>query len=102
MYCLAKDLMPIYSVEKDGFCQLLQSFDPQYELPSHKYFSIPAIPKLYMQSREIVAAKVKSAEFLAATTDMCYTVHFVTDEWELKSRSLQTLYLPQDHTCENI
>ena len=33
---------------------------------------------------------------------MSYTVHFVTDDCELKSRSLQTLYLPQDHTGENI
>ena len=65
-----------------------------------------------MQTRETVAAEVKSAEFLAATTDMwsshttepymSYTVHFVTDDWELKSRRLQTLYLPQDHTGENI
>ena len=29
-------------------------------------------------------------------------MHFVTDDWELKSRSLQTIYLPQDHTGENI
>ena len=36
-YCLAKDMMPIYSAEKEGFRQLLQSFDPQYELPSRKY-----------------------------------------------------------------
>ena len=49
-YCLAKDMMPIYSVEKEGFRQLLQSFDPQYELPSCKYFSNTAIPKLYMQT----------------------------------------------------
>ena len=35
-YCLAKDMMPIHSVEKIGFKKLLQSFDSQYELPSRK------------------------------------------------------------------
>ena len=33
-FCLAKDMMPIYSVEKEGFRKLLYNFDPQYELPS--------------------------------------------------------------------
>ena len=33
-YCLAKDMMPIYSVEKEGFVRLLHSLDSQYELPS--------------------------------------------------------------------
>ena len=32
-FCLAKDIMPIYSVEKHGFQQLMKKFDPQYELP---------------------------------------------------------------------
>ena len=42
--CLAKDIMPIYSVEKPGFQQLLKEFDPQYVLPLRKYFSDTAIP----------------------------------------------------------
>ena len=38
-----------FIVEKEGFCQLLHSFDPQYELPSRK---------LYAKTRETVAAEV--------------------------------------------
>ena len=49
-FCLAKDVMPIYSVEKPGFRELLKAFDPQYELPSRKYFSNSAIPSLYTQT----------------------------------------------------
>ena len=33
---------------------------------------------------------------------MSYTVHFVGEDWKLESRCLQTLYLPEDHTGENI
>ena len=109
-YCLAKDMMPIFSVEKEGFVRLLHSLDSQYELPSRKYFSNVAIPKLYAQIWDVISAEIKSAEFLAATTDICgpvkllshaylsYTVHFVGEDWKLESRCLQTLYLPEDHT----
>ncbi len=112
-FCLAKDMMPIYSVEKTGFRLLLERFDPQYELPSRKYFSGTAIPALYARVREEVAKQVQSVELFAGTTDMwlasgtlqpylSYTVHFVDQDWTLRNRCLQTLYLPDDHTGENI
>lgn len=43
-FCIAKDTMPIHSVEKEGFRKLLHMFDSQYDLPSQKYFSKIAIP----------------------------------------------------------
>ena len=111
-FCLGKDMMPIYSAEKEGFRQLLKSFDPRYELPSRKYFSKTAIPKLYAETREIVEADVKSAEFFAATTDcwsshtmepyLSYTVHFIGEDYRLHTRCLQTLFLPESHTGENL
>ena len=65
-----------------------------------------------METREVVASEMKSAEFLAATTDMwssyatepcmSYTVHFFSDDWVLKTQCLQTLYGLEDHTGENI
>ena len=33
---------------------------------------------------------------------LSYTVHFVGEDWKLESRCLQTLYLLEDHTGENI
>ena len=33
---------------------------------------------------------------------LAYTVHFIDGDWTLKSRCLQALYLPQDHTADNI
>ena len=50
-------------------------------------------------------------KYYAATTDMwssdtgapflSYTVHFIDEDWQLKSR-LQALYLPADHTANNL
>ena len=33
---------------------------------------------------------------------MSYTVHFITSDWELTTRCLETLFLPEDHTGMNI
>ena len=111
-FCLAKDMMPIYSIEKDGFRKLLYNFDPQYELPSRKYFSKTAIPILYSETQDKVAAEIKDVEFFSATADMwrsnttepylSYTIHFVGNDWTLDTCCLQVLYLPKDHNGQNI
>ena len=31
---------------------------------------------------------------------MSYTIHYITEEWELQSIALGTLYFPEDHTGE--
>ena len=110
--CLAKDMIPIYSVEKEGFREMLRKFEAQYDLPGRKYFSQIAIPALYSSTREKVKSDLQDVEFFAATTDMwsssttqpyiSYTVHYVDKEWCLQSRCLQTLFMPQDHTADNI
>ena len=89
-YFLAKDMLPLYSVEKEGFKRLVASFDERYELPSRKYFSRTAMPALYNRTREAVALEVQGAEFFSATTDlwssegvrpyMSYTVHYIDNE----------------------
>lgn len=111
-YCMAKDLMPIYSVEKEGFQRLVSTLDRKYELPGRKYFSQTAIPRLYADTRDTVMAELKSISWFSATTDMwssrtmepymSYTVHFIDQEWCLRNRCLQTLFLPEDHTANNI
>ena len=114
-FCIAKDMMPMYTVEKEGFKALLKSFDSKYEVPSRKYFSQTALPALYAKTREAVSNEldeVRSGGYFAATTDLwssstsepfiSYTVHFINHNWELCSRSLQTMFMPEQHTGENI
>ena len=83
-------MLPVYTVEKEGFANLLKQFDPQYELPSRKYFSKIAIPKLYESTQEFVLNNIKNVNFCSATTDMwssingdpymSYTIHYITEE----------------------
>ena len=111
-YCLCKDMLPIYSVEKKGFRDMLKTFDPRYDLPSRKYFSQTAIPALYTSIKERVTQELADVGHFSATADMwssqtgepylSYTVHFIDQNWELQSRCLQSSFLPQDHTADNI
>ena len=38
-YFLAKDMQPVYTVEKSGFKFLVSKLNPRYSLPSRKYFT---------------------------------------------------------------
>ena len=110
--CLAKDMLPMHTVDKCGFRSMLEKFNPRYELPSRSHFSRTAIPSLYCEVRDKVTRDLSSVESFSATTDLwsspamepflSYTVHYVNAEWELKSACLQALFTPEDHTGENL
>ena len=38
--CLAKDMLPIYTVKKEGFKAMLRKFNPRYDLPSIEIISV--------------------------------------------------------------
>ncbi|XDV25933.1 hypothetical protein PO909_029757 [Leuciscus waleckii] len=107
---IAKDMVPLNTVEKEGFKQMIKTLDPRYEMPSRKYFSQVAIPNLYQKHRAKIETDLATVLHFAATTDMwssrtmepylSLTVHFISDEWVLLSHCLQTSYFPDDHTGE--
>jgi len=107
-----KDSLVINTVEKCGFRNLLEKLDLQYDLPSSKYFSKITTPALYEETWQKIVFDLKKVGFFSATTDMwssitgkpyvSYTVHYISHEWKLETKCLQTLYFPVDHTAENI
>jgi len=111
-YCLAKDMMPLSTVEKDGFRKLTKVLDPRYEFPGRKYFSQTALPQLYDECRRKLEIHLKDVKYFATTTDlwssrtsepyMSLTINFIDEEWALHSKCLQTVYFPEDHTGEII
>ena len=93
-YCIAKDMLPIQIVEKEGFKTLVKKLDPRYELPTRKYMSKKAMPDLYSVTRQFVQSQIGTTEFFAATTDiwssstmepyLSYTLHCISEDWQLK------------------
>ena len=110
--CIAKDLLPIYSVDKAGFKQLLHTFDPRYTLPGRNYFTKTALPSLYNNLRETIAAELKDTDNYSITMDLwssrtCepylgITCHFIDNDWSMRSRVLETVFTPDDHTAQNL
>ena len=46
-YCIAKDYLPINTVEGAGFKKMIATFDPRYNIPSCNHFSRIALPNLH-------------------------------------------------------
>uniref|UniRef100_A0A1X7TB10 BED-type domain-containing protein n=1 Tax=Amphimedon queenslandica TaxID=400682 RepID=A0A1X7TB10_AMPQE len=46
-YHIGKDGVPLSTVERPGFKHMIHKLNPKYDLPSRKYFSNEAIPRLY-------------------------------------------------------
>ncbi|KAL0170634.1 hypothetical protein M9458_035230, partial [Cirrhinus mrigala] len=107
---LAKDMMPLSTVEQDGFRKLVKVLDSRYELPGRKYFSKTALPQLYEECRGKLENNLRNVRYFATTTDLwssrtsepylSLTIHYIDEDWGLQSRCLQTAYFPDDHTAE--
>ncbi|XP_013884939.1 zinc finger BED domain-containing protein 1 [Austrofundulus limnaeus] len=103
-----KGMTPVYVVEKDSFRDLVKVLDPRYFMPSRKHFSQVELPRLYDACRTKVEKEVRSVVHYALTTDlwtsrvtqpyMSVTIHFISEDWTLCARCLQTAYFPEDHT----
>lgn len=109
---IAKDMVPIYTVEKAGFKHMLNVIDSRYELPSRKHFGDVVLPRLYNTTRAKVTKQLEDVPFFSATTDLwssrtmqpylSLTAHFITNEWSLENVCLQTSFFPDDHKGEEI
>ena len=109
---IALDMQPFYTIEKEGFRQLLQAFDPRYNLPSRRHFVDIEFPRLFSEVKEKVVKALRGTQYFAGTTDLwtsagnhpylSFTVHFVDMEWKLRSFCLDTVPLFDDHTGQNI
>ena len=52
VYFLAKEMVPISTVEKPGFTNMLRKVDPRYEVTSRKYFTKTALPSFYAETHD--------------------------------------------------
>uniref|UniRef100_A0A9J7X3Z0 HAT C-terminal dimerisation domain-containing protein n=1 Tax=Cyprinus carpio carpio TaxID=630221 RepID=A0A9J7X3Z0_CYPCA len=105
-------MVPFNTVEKAAFKSMLQKFDKQYELPGKTYFSETAVPKMYSRVKTSIKSELLNVDYFSATADMwssvnmtpymSLTVHYLSMEWILKSRCLETVFMPENHTSDNI
>lgn len=111
-YFLAKDMHAINTVEGEGFKKMIQAFDKRYALPSRHHFSRTVLPGMYEDVRKTVSNDLLQADHFAATTDLwssrtaepyiCLTIHYIDAEFNLQAKCLQTAFMPEVHTGQNI
>ena len=67
---IAKEMMPVNIVERQGFKYMVRKLDCRYEIPSRKYFSKNALPSLYAATYQKIANSMKGLEYFSVTADM--------------------------------
>ena len=104
-------MLPAYIVKKSGFKQMLNKFNPHYDVSSR---NVVAIPALYSEIKGKIHQKINDQQFVyyAGTTDLwssitsepylSYTIHFIDKNWNICSKCLQTHYIPEGHNDINL
>uniref|UniRef100_A0A8C4SKE9 BED-type domain-containing protein n=1 Tax=Erpetoichthys calabaricus TaxID=27687 RepID=A0A8C4SKE9_ERPCA len=94
-----KDLCPYSVVENEGFRYMLKTVEPRYAIPSRQLFAEKAIPLLYEETKKKPCDAWTSR---AVQSYVTFTAHYITDNWELESRVLQTTAINESHTAAHI
>ncbi|XP_058602589.1 zinc finger BED domain-containing protein 4-like [Onychostoma macrolepis] len=91
---------------------MIKTLDKRYSLPSRNYFSSVALPGLYTQCLMTVEEEPQNMQNFAGTADLwssrttepylSLTVHFITSDFNMKCRCLQTAFFPADHTGKEL
>lgn len=67
-YHIAKDAVPLSTVDKPGFQYMVSKLNPRYQPPARRHFSDYKIPHLHSYIRDnVVIPKLKEAKFF-----ICY------------------------------
>ena len=109
---LITDIRPLYTVENEGFKNLIKLLEPRYTMVSRQHIQKKLIPKLF----DTVCVKLKALLDSAGTVNITLdiwsnrrmhsylgiTCHFLTESLELKSLLLSCNRLYGRHTGEHI
>ena len=87
--------------------------DPKFQVPSRKYFSQQVIPNKYEAVKCKMQNELLKCKYCAITTGLwtiqhqnrsyiSLTAHFITPEFHLRARCLQTKEILIDHSAQSI
>lgn len=103
-FCQAKDMMPLNSVEKEGFKHSIKVLDPR-KSPVKLIFFSNCIDSYMTNVEEELDVK-----YFATTYDLWSShtsepslslrMHYIDKERALQSKCLQTVYFHEDHTVK--
>ncbi|KAF2899431.1 hypothetical protein ILUMI_06740 [Ignelater luminosus] len=106
------DYQPFRIVEDRGFRRFVNALNPSYTLPNRQTISKSFIPALYKQCLNKCKNEIKAVSSACLTTDcwtsvnnesfMGITIHYLNNNFEMKSMLLKCCPFPENHTSENL
>ena len=109
-FFIAKDMRPISTVEGVGFKEFCAALEPRFVVPCRATVS-DRIVKLYESTKEGVMASVRDKP-VSLTTDgwtslatdayVTVTAHWISDDWNMYNKVLQTAELKETHTAAHV
>ncbi|XP_022160721.1 zinc finger BED domain-containing protein 1-like isoform X3 [Myzus persicae] len=108
---IAKDMLPLSTVDGVGFVEFMNKISPNYEIPSR--FTIKRkIQGLYETEKHKVATEIQNIDSIALTTDcwtskamesyICVTAHGITKNWKIVNYIITTELMDERHTSINL
>lgn len=105
--CIAKDMLPLSTVDGVGFVEFMNKISPNYEIPSR--FTIKRkIQGLYETEKHKVATEIQNIDSIALTTDcwtskamesyISVTAHGITKNWKIVNYIITTELMDERHT----
>lgn len=115
MNMIAVDNQPFIIAEDQGFIELLAHIQPNYMLPSRRYFSDVMLANAYDQVKARLACELEpvNAPYLSFTSDIwtsqhsvesfvSLTAHWINKNFERRNAVLNAKHFPGSHTGGNI
>ena len=107
------DLVPIRTVESSHFKAMIDKLSGgMYQPPDRKYLTDTLFSKMYSKASNSIHKELQGTHGVGLTTDawtslatesyITYTVHYITPDWEMKSKVLTTHATKERHTSENL
>ena len=107
------DLVPISTVESKFFRAMANTLSQgTYDPPTRRYFTDTLLPKMLNECNLQLKEEIKHLNGIGLTTDswtsmatehyITYTAHYITHDWELKSKVLSTSCSEEKHTAANL
>lgn len=109
---VACDQLPLSVLESPTFRKLLETAEPKYSIPSRPTVRNTILPNVMQQMENIIQQELSTLNHIYITLDLWtnrnmasfvgMTVHFVNENWDLKSFVLAADSFLGRHTADNI
>jgi hypothetical protein len=110
---IVRGMHPLSLVDNEHFITLVKELDPRINLSCRTTLTNVLLPKLYEEAKTKLREELASVNHVALTTDgwtsntgdsyiTVMTVNFINSHLKMITRVLNTSFVPQAHTSENI